>query len=207
MIESVPLVFGIVFVGVVTLMTLALLRSMMHGVKARGRLPYVPIPIVFPPIPVERTAGVVMIGALAITYSSLHLIACGYWWARGDLVPQITAAYLGSIYTSFASVLVCIGGIMLLALRPFGRRLISWGLMLLGLLAFFGLIMALRLPKHHEAELWAPEVTRMIAAGMAGHILIDTLVGMLGQRVGRPPDALKREAPSIVETTGDGWDL
>jgi hypothetical protein len=129
---------------------------------------------------------VFLIGGAAVLWSALHLGLAGYWWQSGQLVPRIAASYCGAIYISFAAVLTGVGGAMLLARRPFGRRLISWGLMLLGLLAFFGLIIALLLPKYEDAELWVRQMAMTIAAFMAGHIVLDTAVGALGQRVGRP---------------------
>jgi hypothetical protein len=101
------------------------------------------------------------------------------------VVPQTAATNLAGIYFCFAAALTGTGGVMLIATRPLGRQLISWGLMLKGLLAFFALIVVLMRPEFEDAEMYIRRIPPEVAIIIAAHIVLDTVLGTLGQRVGR----------------------
>jgi hypothetical protein len=58
--------FAGVFVGISVMAMMGLFRSMLRGGRLRASLPYQPVPIIFPPIPVEQTFGVTVVGVAAL---------------------------------------------------------------------------------------------------------------------------------------------
>jgi len=188
-------IFIAVFTAAVALATWLMLRAFLRGVRLGRALPHVPIPPIFPPVPVEPTGGVTVVGTLAVAWAAVHLITISYWALTGYLMPRTAPAWFAAAYVAGGAVLAGAGGGMLLARRPLGRTLMSWGLFLLGLLAFFALTMALLLPKYDEMPVWARRLSWAVVALMGAHIVFDSAVGALGQKVGRP--AGYREPPAV----------
>ena len=183
-----------VFIAVSVLAVVGLFRSMSRGARLRAALPYQPVPIIFPPIPVERTFGVTIVGWAALVWAGGHLVlACG--WFATDYLPRMPSASMAAVYVAFAAVLAGTGGVMLLGSRPFGRQLISWGMMLLGVLAGFGMIVAILVPKLDQAPSWASRLAVTMAIALGVHTVFDIILGALGQRVGRPPGYVEPDVP------------
>ena len=186
--------FAGVFIGISVMAVVGLFRSMLHGARLRASLPYQPVPIIFPPIPVEQTFGVTVVGVAALVWSAGHVIlACG--WFATDYLPQMPSASMAAAYVAFAGVLVGCGGAMILRSRPFGRRLISWGMMLLAILAGLGMIVAILIPKIHDAPPWARRLAVTMAVALGVHTVLDIIVGALASRVGRPPGYVEPDVP------------
>lgn len=186
--------FAGVFVGIAVMAVVVLFRSMLGGARLRASLPYQPVPIIFPPIPVEQTFGVTVVGVAALVWSGGHLIlACG--WFVTDYLPRMPSASMAAAYVAFAGVLVGCGGAMILRSRPFGRRLISWGMMLLAILAGLGMIVAILIPKIHDAPPWARRLAVTMAVALGVHAVLDIIVGALASRVGRPPGYVEPDVP------------
>jgi len=203
--------FVAVYLSLVFLATFLFFVRFLRGLKSRAALPYKPIPIVFPAIPVVRTVGVLWIGAMAVAWSIVHLAVVGGWIATGLLTEQTVAVIIAALYSAFAALLVGIGGVALLYRYPWGRNLISWGMVLFSLLAFYGLIICFLLPSLDDVS---PELRRIgpiIGAMIVVHLLFDVVVGALGQRVGRPAGwsaekAIAEQDYATPEITGPGWD-
>ena len=181
------------FLLAVAAATWIMFRGFLRGLRSTASLSHQPIPVIFPLIPVHRTAWVVIIGAAAVLWAALHLLLAGWWAFTGSFVPHSLSTALTAGYVAFAGVLVAAGGVLLLACMPHGRRMISWGLILLILLALFGLTMAMFLPKYDESHIrglqdaasWS-RIGRVAAFAMAGHLVLDVFLGAMAQRVGRP---------------------
>ena len=180
-------VFVVIYLAAVFLATVFIVMAFVRGLRrARGGLEFKPIPAIFPPVPVEPTLGVSVVGWLGVVWSLGHLGAVGLWGATSYLVPRTAPTVIAATYTAFAALLVGIGAVMLLRRGPFGRTLIAWGMALLALLTFYALIISFLLPSLEGVK---PEVRRMgrvIGTFVAAQLIFDTLVGALGQRVGRP---------------------
>jgi len=185
--EIIGIFFVLAFVVIAGGAAVAVFWGLLRGIKAGGALPYRPIPVIWPPVPIVAGKSVTIVGLLAVGWSLAHLAVASGWSVTGYLMPRVAAAWLAAAYVAFAALLVGTGGVLMLAKRPFGRRLIAWGTMLLGLLTFYALIISLLLPKYDQAPLWVRRLSRVIAAISAAHIIFNTAVGALAQRVGRPP--------------------
>ena len=168
--------------------TVFLLARLLRGIRSGARLPYAPVPALSPAIPILRTWAVCLVGGAALIWSAGHLALVVYWLASGRWLNPTPGAMITAGYVAFAAALVLAGGALLLACRPFGRRLIAWGLILLWLVAFFGLIIALLLPKYEDAPKRVRNLANVVAYVMGGHLVLDALLGMLAQKVGRPAD-------------------
>jgi len=203
--------FVAIYLGVVFLATLLVFLALLRGLKNRAALPYKPIPIIFPPIPVEPGASVAVVGSLATIWSAAHLLVMASWLAVGFFVPQTAPVVIAGAYSSVAALLVGIGGVALLKRHPLGRNLISWGMVLFSLLAFYGLIICFLLPSLEDVSPDVRHLGPIIGTLVALHLAFDVVVGALGQRVGRPEgwtteEALTEQPFPTGDVTMPDWD-
>jgi len=197
--------FVVIYLGAVFLATAFILTAFLRGVRKKGAaLPFKPVPAIFTPIPVESTPGVWVLGMFALAWSVGHVGTIGWWLATGNLVTRSAPAVGAGLYLSFATFLVGVGGVLLLAHRPFGRRLIAWGMILLALLAFYALIISMLLPKFEDVPMAVRRSARLIGLFVAVHLLFDVAIGALAQKVGRPEGwSQEQEDQAIPEVTAD----
>lgn len=198
----------VIYIGAVALVTAFIVIAFIRGLKTRAGLPYKPIPIVFPPVPVEPGAAVSVVGWLGIIWAAAHLAATVFWLWTSYLVPRTAPAVIVALYLSFAALLVGLGGLTLNRARAMGRPLISWGMALFTLLTFYGLIISFLLPSLEGVSLAVRQQGRLIGTLIAIHLIFDVAVGAAAQRVGRPADWAKRkietpeQLPPITEPAG-----
>jgi hypothetical protein len=185
--------FAAVYVALVLTLTLLVLRSFLRGVKAGTDKPYVPIPAIFPPVPVEPTAGVSAVGSLAIVWALVNLAVVAVWLVAPYYVPRSAPTVLAAAYVAFAMILVAIGGRALLLRRPVGRVCLSWGMILLDLVMFYAVIISFLLPSLKDVPDYLREQGLVLGVAGAFHLVLDTALGALGQRVGRPADWKRRQ--------------
>jgi len=206
------IIFVVLYLTAVFLATGFILAAFLRGLRRRRvGLPYKRIPVIFPPIPVEPTMGVSVVGWLSLFWSLGHLGVVGYWGATSYVVPRSPPTVIAATYIAFAALLVGLGSVMFLRRRPLGRTLIAWGMVLLALLTFFAIVISFLLP---SLEGFRPEdhrLGRIIGSFVVAHLIFDTLVGALAQRLGRPAgwseekELLREEAraPEMLPTWED----
>ena len=181
--------------SLVALAILSLVRGLRRAMRI-GAAEYVPIPVVNPPAPVIRTGWVEVVGWVTIVWSLAHIGLIIL--AISAEVVIFSAPITGTVmaYVLIASVIAGAGGVMLLKLMAFGRRMISWGLVLLGIVAFLGFALSLVVRTYADAPLISRELAVPVAVVLALHTLTDVAIGAAGQRVGRAgkPERLPEES-------------
>jgi hypothetical protein len=192
----------VIAAGLGVLAALAAL-SLVRGLRRAMRIAaaeYVPIPEVNPPAAIVPTGWVEVVGWVTIIWSLTHLMLITLAVLARVVIfsVPITAAVMS--YVLIASVIAGAGGIMLLRLIPYGRRMISWGLVLLGIVAILGFSLSLILRTYQDAPLISRELAPPLAVVLALHALTDTAVGAAAQRVGRGGQSEERR-----EESQDSW--
>jgi len=143
-----------------------------------------------------------------VAWSVGHLAVIGVWLAGRWVVPHTPPTVLAAAYAGFAALLVGLGGALLLAQRPMGRVLISWGVILLVLLMFYAVIISFLLPSLEDVPAYLRRQGRIVGIVGVIHLLVDMVLGGLGQRVGRPA-GWKAEKPAeqyMATEAMPGWD-
>lgn len=154
--------------------------------------PFVDYP---PPEAVTRTPGVVRIGTLALLWSAANLTVLATWAVTGlglstesTDIPVLVRVTAG-VYLTIASLLAAWGGLMLLAARGQGRRMLSWAGYLFSALGMLALGVALVVYGSSEAKLEVRSAAKIGAIILAVHLTIDVLLAAMAQRVGLPKKA------------------
>jgi hypothetical protein len=156
----------------VLLATISLLFSFLRGIRSRASLPYRAIPVVFPPIPVEWTPGVLLVGILTLLWGAGHVAAAISWLVIDGWSAAGKAQSQGMIiWVSVSGLLVALGGAALLARQPAGRKMMSWGFILLLLVAAIMAVMALLVPEFEEMSRKAQRQSRLLALLMTATFL------------------------------------
>lgn len=190
---SLGLLILVVIIGLFAAGALFCVIKFLRGICTGGALPYEPIPVIFPPVPVQRSWGSILVGVLGTFYGAGHVIIIVLWWINGWVIARTGTGIVSGSYVCLLSGLVLVGGLFLLKCKPAGRKLIAWGLVLLSLLAMFALIASLMLPRFTDAPIELRRTARTITYVAAGHIIFDLLLGYLAQKVGRPKDYVEPE--------------
>ena len=175
--------FSVAFVGLAVLAILSLFRGLRRTmILSPGK--YVPIPQVNPPAPVAPSAWVEIVGYTSIVGAVMHcvLIALALVGKKVIFTVPITATVTS--YVLIAALITGVGGVMLIRRIAYGRRMISWGLVLLGILAFLGFALSLILRNWEDAPLISRQLATPMAIVLALHTLADTVIGTAAQRVG-----------------------
>ena len=151
--------------------------------------PFVEYP---PPEAVVRTPGVVRIGTFALIWAAANLGVLATWAVTGlgmtaemTEIPPLVRITMG-VYLGIASLLAAWGGLMLLAARAQGRRMLSWAGYLFSALGMLLLGIALVIAGSSEAKLQARTAAKIGAIVLAVHLTIDVSIAALAQRVGLP---------------------
>ena len=156
-------------------------RQMEHGPVVQPEDPY-------PAAPVEDEPAAQLVAFAAIVWASLHVAAAIVWLGSGWPMGRDAQWFLPVAYGVVSACVLGIGGAMIVARKPFGRKLVAWGSFLLVTVGFLLMAASLILPSLESA----PEVLRRIAwylaVGFALHVVIDAAIGIAAQRVGAPPN-------------------
>lgn len=183
-------IFGyIVVAALMVLLVMALvslLRSFLLGIRAgKGAVPPTRIVAVLRPEPVTVTPGVKVVAAAGVVWAGLHLAAVAVWASTGELVTPTFSTALVAVYVALAAALTGIGGILLLAARAIGRRVVAWGQFLLGVAAVLAIAIALMLPGYEDASVELRSWSGVLAACFAAHLVLDVVVGTAAQHAGK----------------------
>jgi len=152
---------------------------------ARRGLPYEPVVDPNPPDLVARTPGVVAVSVGSFVWAGSHFVAAMVWVATGYVVERTVKSVVVAVYLCAAAFVTAIGAMMLLRCERYGRRALGMGQFLFALAAFFGIAVAVLLPRGQEIPSQWFTVAFYIAVGMALHLLIDTMLGAAAQHVGK----------------------
>ena len=191
---------AIVFLVLSALVVLAAL-SLIRGIHRTARLvakdeTFEPFVDFFPPEPVVRTPGMVVLGTTAVLWGAGHVGVGAAWSATGMLVPRVVEAWLIAGYLCIAATLTGVGGVLLLRSQAHGRTFVSWGQFLTVVLTFFGLAVTLMLPGVREIPREVRGAAWAIATGLGGYLAVTVAIGALAQHVGR--------ADTDATAAGDG---
>ena len=194
----------LVLVGVCVLVVLvvkaigSLIRGFVSGMPGQPS-PYVPVRDTYPPRPIQGSRAVKAVGVSAMLWAAANLSLAAWWivsaiagwspagnavpgpWALGTIAP-----YLLGGYVVLSASLGLAGGLLLMRFHPMGRRLISWGHFLLGVMAFPGAAYLLIMPRQYDTSLAdVVAVAPYMALALGMHLLIDAVIGTAAQQVGR----------------------
>jgi len=177
-----------VLLSAIAVMTMAsLARGFLTTIRTHGQ-DGEPKSDPFPPVPVARTTGVLVASAAAIGWALAHLAGVLFWATTAGLASPRTEAVLAACYVVVSAAITCSGGLMLGRCNPYGRRVISWGQFLMGLMSFMVGVIALLLPGQEDVEAhWRSAAPWLLLAAFI-HLAIDTAIGSVAQHVGKPDD-------------------
>jgi len=189
--DSVAIVIVVVLLALAGVAVAKLLRGLARSSRMAGEgEPYVPFEDTTPPDPVVRTARLVGVAWAVLVWAAANLaLAVVVWSMAGMWVGRELHTSIAGIYVAVAALLVGAGGVMLLGGKAYGRRMVSWGSFLLGILTFLGAALALLLPAQKAVPENIRNASVYVAIGLGAHVLITTVVGSMAQTAGRPvPD-------------------
>jgi hypothetical protein len=191
-----PTLVPALLAGVVVLMSLLVALRLVFGfrqyLRTRKPEPFEPAPVINPPEPVIRTAGVELVAWLAILWAVASLAILIVVGMSLQDHPMLASAVvqlslvLYAVYALVAIVLIAWGGAMLLKQMAYGRRWLAWGVALLGIMNVFLFAFCLFLRQFRDTP---PDVRRWmipVAVVLAVHTLIGSAVGVGAQHVGLP---------------------
>ena len=181
---------------VLTVLAVLAVSSVIRGLfqkpapaDAEPAKPFVEYP---PPDAVVRTPGVTRIGTFALIWAAANLAVLATWAVTGlgmstemTEIPPLVRITAG-VYLTIASLLAAWGGLMLIATRAEGRRMLSWAGYLFSALGMLMLGIALVIYGSSEAKLQARSAAKILAIALAVHLVIDVTIAALAQRVGLP---------------------
>jgi len=182
------ILLSVILAALAVMAIFSLVRSLLQAIKVKRVAGYVPVPEIYPPVPIVPGAGAKWVGFSALAWGGLHLVLAGIWAVSSWPAPHTTDAVVVAAYGSVASGMMAVGGVMFLLCQPFGRKMVAWGELLLGVLAFLGMAVAIMLPGFEQAP---PEVRRSapyVAIGLFVYLVIGTAIGSLSQVVARSPE-------------------
>ncbi len=177
--------------GMLVIALAAVMRNLMdagisHAAR-KGARPIVPFIDFMAPDPVVMTPGVRSVGVATMVWCVINVLLSIYWLLAPFAVTRRPESYLAAIYVLVASLIGLLGGLMLLALQPQGRRLIAWFGFLMVTLGFLGLGFALI--RTNVGGPMEQRVAWAMAVLFGAHILVDTVVSSAAQHVGVPEKA------------------
>jgi len=198
----------------VVLAMAALIREAARGWPRRGVVeregldPY-------PAAAVEGGPGVSAVAAATLVWAVLNALLAGAWIVSaatsgpaGEDTPRTLTAGAGSLLAAcglggallVAACLSLAGALELWRGKARGRRLISWGQFLMGMLAFIvgGTMLLIWASGGYPKGLVWLAAAPWWATAMAVHLLIDAALGAAAQQVGRPGRPRKFEFKPIA---------
>lgn len=177
-----------VVVGAMAAFVIRMLRGLLLAVRdLRGLKPqYVRVEDPYPAPPVVLGGGIRLVAVLVLVWSALHLGLAVAWAATGAILPRIGTWILAASYAVASSVIAGIGAVLLLGGSRRGRKLVTWGEFLLCVVAFVLAAVCLTLPTSPQASDALRRWGYVLAAVFGVHVIIDTTLGTLAQRLARP---------------------
>lgn len=188
-----PIILSAIMVILAVGAIFSLFRGLYRGLHTAHPRPYVPILPINPPEPVVRTIGVELVGWTGIIWCVAHLGILAVWAMSvpevGLLFRSASITVLVMAYSFIAAVFTGAGGIMMLKLMSYGRRMLAWGTMLFGVSAVFGVALCLVLRVFTSGDFYNEmrQYGGPAAVFLATHAVIDTLLGAAAQHVGKSP--------------------
>jgi hypothetical protein len=206
---ALALMFGLVVA--VSVAFASLFRGLARGLRSDTSLPYEPIPVIFPLIPIERTPGSIAVGVVTCVYGLAHVVVIVAWWMTGWFLPPSGSNFVSGTYVLLFGAITGLGGLLIMLCQPMGRKCVSWGLMLLLLPAGLAFAMSLMLPDFEKATLEFRQMARTVTYLMAGHVVVDLLLGYLAQKVGLPegwqPVSHDEPMPRVEQYAADPFNM
>ncbi len=178
------------------------IRRIQVGWRGFAQQGYEPIVDPYAPEAVAKSGAVYVVGVVAVAWALVHLLAVGYWAATGAGLESYglrrTAAAFGlGGYIVLAASLTGIGGVMLARAMANGRKLIAWGQFLFAGMTLWSIAFSLRIPSHRGVPEELRSVGYYLAGILAGHLIIDTIIGTAAQRAGKA--ARPKKTPSLED--------
>jgi hypothetical protein len=165
-----------------------LLRGFLQAVRYRRREPYVPVPEVFPPVPILKQPSIYPVGIAAVVWGAAHMVLAVVWLGTRVYVTPTISSGIVVLYATVGAALAGLGGMMFLTRQPFGRKLIAWGAMLGGLLSFLGCAVSIFLPRYYEAPQHLKDNAGWISGLFLVYMAAAVALGWLAQTVARPAE-------------------
>jgi len=201
-------IFYVIFIILTVLAALAIVQ-VIRGATQRPKeeapvevaKPFVDFP---PPPGVVRTRGVTRVGYLALAWFVVNLAGIVAFVAMGMSLGDDTATIpigvriTGVVYLLIATAYAGLGGIFLLSAKAQGRRLLGWSGFLYATLMFLLTGIALMIWGSPATTLAERKVAKVMAVALGLHLVIDTVMAVMAQRVGLPKGATEA-APTASE--------
>jgi len=189
----------LVLVFLVVAVSVIMVRRFFRAVRGFRAEPYVPIIDPLEPAPVKLTGWLVAVSCAAVAWSVLHLLLVSIWAMTGRWVAPTVPLILIAAYVTIAATMTGMGGVMLLRRRPYGRRMIAWGEMLFGYGLFMALVVTILLPGVKDVLGEWVAAARIVGFVLAGHVLVDGVIGTAAQYVGKAEAAELPAKPTPAE--------
>ncbi len=180
-----------IIAGGLLFLALVAMLNLIRGFRRYSRLaegkPVEPIKEVNPPLPVVKTGAVELVGWLAIVWSLANLAILVVWALTlqdSPMLSDVKVQLVGMAYVLLCTILLGWGGIMLLKLLAYGRRVIAWGAALYGLMGLFMVALCLLVRQREDVPTSVQTLAAPLAVALAVHIMIDTAIGVAAQHVG-----------------------
>jgi len=176
---------------------LILIRRLRLGWRSARWLPREPISDPHAPEAIEASAWVGPVAWGSVVWAALTLVAATGWMAvsLGRLPVELHLPIsVGVGYVWIGAALTAAGGVLVGRRDARGRTLTTWGLFVLGMVAFVACACLLMLSQYSRVSPGVRTVALYVAPAMAVHMFLDALVGRANRRVGSPPDAERRAA-------------
>jgi len=174
------------------LAVLNLIRGFRRYLRTAAAKPPEPEVEVNPPLPVVKTAAVELVGWVAIIWSlaNLAILVMGAMTLQDrPMLSSIPIQLVVMAYVLVGTILVGWGGIMLLKLHAYGRRIVAWGIMLFGVMGVLGVAVCLFVRQQEDALPDAKALAIPIAVVLVIHLAVDTAIGVSAQHVGVAPSS------------------
>jgi hypothetical protein len=188
-----PMILAAMMVLLAIGVVVSLFRGLTRSARMHPTKPIIPILPVNPPeLITERTIGVELVGWTSIVWSVAHLAILVIWAVSlpdSILFNNQATTIMSMAYLFIAATITGIGGIMMLKLMAYGRRAIAWGLMLFGLMGIFGMALCLMLRDFEQGPFYQSmhQAAFPLVAALGIHVVANTLLGAIAQRVGKTP--------------------
>lgn len=190
---------AVVLGGLCLMVVLRLLRAYLQQMRYAKALPYVPVEDPLPAAPVAMGPSVLLAGGLVLAWSLLHLAVAAMWLATGAVVPREFLWAFGATYACVCAIISGLGAVLLMNGRPFGRKMIAWGELLLGAVAFLLMVGSISAPSDPHSPEEIRRVGYLLGSIFAAHIAVDILLGRAAQRVGLPEGWKSGWPPRMLE--------
>jgi len=191
MVEALGIFVAVIYTTLGVLLVGLFIRRLRKGWAGFTPLPYEPVVDPYAPAPVVVNTAVRCVGFASIGWAVVHLclVAVALVLSAGLLgkyeLQQTAAPFALAAYVALAAVLAGSGGVLLKRGLAGGRRLISWGLLLFVIASLWMAAFALRLPSDSNVPPQVRPLGYPLAAVLGAHVIIDSVLGMLAQRVGK----------------------